>query len=114
MGIPDRLLPHTVAIVRPALVPDAYGNKIRDYSQGIAARTTVRAWMQQDNREEARSDGREAAIQKWLMLTNHPDVLRGDRVEYGALTYDVEGPPEPVFTPAGFHHLEATLRVVDG
>lgn len=116
MGVPDHLLPHTVTLVRPAQVTDDYGNVTRDYSEGVATRTELRAWMQQDNREEARSDGREAAIQKWLMLTNHLDVQRHDRIEYGALTLglDVEGPPEPVSTPAGPHHLEATLRAVDG
>lgn len=114
MGVPDRLTPRTVTLVRPALVPDDYGNDKRDYSEGMATRTPIEAWMQQDDREEARSDGREAAIQLWLMVTNHPDVARHDRVEDGALTFDVEGPPEPVYTPAGFHHTEATLRVVDG
>lgn len=113
MGVPDPLLPQTVTIVRPALVPNAHGNVTPDYGEA-ATRTTVQAWMQQDMRQEARSDGREAAIQAWLMVCNHPDVLRGDRVEYGALTLDVEGPPELVYTPAGFHHTEATLRVVNG
>lgn len=113
MGVPDHLLPHTVTIVRPVLVPNAHGNATPDYGEA-ASRTTIQAWLQQDTRQETRSEGREAAIQAWLMVTNHADVLRGDRAEYGALTFDVEGPPEPVFTPAGFHHVEATLRVVDG
>lgn len=113
MGVPDYLLPHTVTLVRPSLVPDAHGNDVRDYGV-TATRTAIRAWMQQDQRQEARSDGREAAIQDWLMVTNHADVQRHDRVEFGALTFDVEGPPEPTSTPAGPHHTETTLRVVDG
>lgn len=114
MGVPDQLLPHPVTLVRPALVPDDYGNTKRDYSQGVATRTVLMAWMQQDQRQEARTDGREAAVGAWLMLTNHEDVARFDRVEFGTTTFEVEGPPEPVYTPAGFHHTEATLRVVDG
>lgn len=113
MGIPDHLLPHAVTLVRPALVTDEYGNVTRDYGPS-ATRTAIQAWMQQDQRQEARSDGREAAVQAWLMVTNHPDVQRHDRVEFGTTTFDVEGPPEPAHTPAGFHHTEATLRVVDG
>lgn len=114
MGIPDGLLPHAVTLVRPATVPDAHGNDITDYSDGVAVHTPIAAWVQQDSRTETRPDGREAAIQVWLMLTNHADILRGDRVVHGALTFDVEGPPEPVHTPAGYHHTEATLRVVEG
>lgn len=113
MGVPDHLLPHTVMVVRPALVPDDYGNTRRDYGE-TATRTEIRAWMQQDHRSEARTDGREAGIQAWLMVTNHGDLLRRDRIEFNGTTFEVEGPPEPVATPAGSHHTEATLRVVDG
>lgn len=114
MGVPDHLLSHTVTLIRPASVPDDYGNTTRDYG-ATATRTDIRAWMQQDQRQEARTDGREAAIQAWLMVTNHGDVQRHDRVEHGAITFEVEGPAEPVSTPAaGTHHIEATLRVVDG
>lgn len=113
MGIPDSMLPHEVTIVRPATTTDAYGNDVRDY--GVAAtRTEIRAWMQQDRRAEPREDGRDPLEQAWLMLTNHEDVQGLDRVEWSGPTFEVEGPPEPAYTPAGFHHTEATLRVVTG
>lgn len=113
MGIPDALLPHEVTIVRPADTTDSYGDTVRDY--GVAAsRTEIRAWMQQGKRAEPREDGRDPLEQVWLMLTNHEDILGFDRIEWSGPTFEVEGPPEPVYTPAGYHHLESTLRVVTG
>lgn len=113
MGVPDHLLPHQVTIVRPAIGADSYGNQTYDYAGG-ATRTTVAGWMQQDRRTEPRSDGREPLDQDWLLVTNHTDVQGRDRVEWSGPTMEVEGPPEPVYTPAGAHHVEATLRVVSG
>lgn len=113
MGIPDAMLPHTVTKVRPAVTTSNYGNTAYDY--GVAAtRTDIRAWLQQNTRAEPRPDGREALEQSWLLMTNDPDVQGIDRIEFDALTFGVEGPPGPYYTPAGFHHTEATLRIVDG
>ncbi|HEY1395022.1 hypothetical protein [Roseateles sp.] len=114
MGIPDTMLPHEVTVVRPATTTDTYGSQVRDYG-GAATRTAgVRAWLQQDRRAEPREDGRDPLEQAWLMLTNHADVQGLDRIEWTGPTFEVEGPPEPAYTPAGFHHTEATLRVVTG
>lgn len=113
MGIPDGMLPHQVTIVRPATATDAHGNTVLDYG-GAATRTTVAGWMQQDKRAEPRSDGRDPLEQHWLLIANHQDIQGKDRVEWSGPTMEVEGPPEPVFTPAGYHHTESTLRVVQG
>ncbi len=113
MGVPDALLPHDVTIVRPATTTDSHGNDVRDYGAG-ATRTEMRAWMQQDRRTEPRTDGRDPLEQAWLMVTNDDDVQGLDRVEWGEQTFEVEGPPEPVHTPAGYHHTESTLRAVAG
>ncbi len=117
-GVPAGLLPHTVTRVRPATSTDDYGNETYDYVTA-ASRTTMRAWMQQDNRTEPASNGRDPLVQGWLMVTNNPDVRGRDRVEWtppsgAALVFEVEGPPAPVYTPAGYHHTESTLRVVSG
>lgn len=114
MGIPDRLLPHEVTLVRPATSTETYGNTKYDYSVGVATRTVIAAWLQQDQRAEPVTDGRAPLVQKWLMLTNHADVRGRDRIEHGTLTFEVDGPPAPVHTPASQHHVEATLKAVAG
>ncbi len=117
-GVPAGLLPHTVTRVRPATSTDAHGNEVRDYGVA-AARTTMSAWIQQNSRTEPTSNGRDPLEQIWLMVTNDPDVRGRDRVEWtppsaAALVFEVEGPPAPVSTPAGYHHTESTLKVVSG
>lgn len=113
--VPALLLPQQVTIVRPAESIDSFGNTVYDYG-AAATRTTVAAWLQQDRRTEPRSDGREPLVQRWALVTNHQDVQGRDRVEWSETpaVFEVEGPPEPTYTPAGFHHTEATLRVVSG
>lgn len=117
MGVPVALLPHSVTRVRPADTTDGYNNTVRDY--GVAAtRTAADVWLQQDDRSEPRAEGRDADVQTWLLIANDSDWVAFDRVEWsgpvGDILFEVDGPPEPVYTPAGLHHIEATLRVVTG
>lgn len=112
--IPPGLLPHTVSRVRPSTSTDTYGNTTYSYTVPPATSTDITAWLQQDDRTEPLADGRAPLEQRWLMLTNESDVLGRDRIIFGSITFEVEGPPEPAYTPAGFHHVEATLRVVFG
>lgn len=121
MGIPARGLPHSITRVRPATSTNGYGDTIYDYTEaGGATRTAgIAAWLQQDQRSETYSDGRTSNEQNWLLLTNESDIETHDQIEWadhptGAKTFTVEGPTEPAYTPAGFHHLEATLRILTG
>lgn len=113
--IPARLLPHTVTVVRPAATTDSHGNTVLDYGTG-ATRTQIAAWMQQDHRSEPLADGRDPLVQRWLLITNENDIQGRDRIEWDETpaTFEVDGPAYPVHTPAGVHHTEATLRVVEG
>lgn len=112
--IPDRLLPLSVVLVRPAVTTDRYNNPSYDYGPA-AARTTIRAWIEQADlaREQIR-DGRDAIESGWKLITNHTGVDPLDRVEWDGQTFDVDGEPWPVYTPAGLHHIEGSLRKVQG
>lgn len=114
MGVPGHLLPLEVTVVRPVVVTDAYGSQTYDYGAAATRTTEVRCWLEQQERSEPLTDGRAPLIQRWLLVTNHFDILGRDRIEHGSKTYEVDGEPEPVYTPAGQHHLEATLKKVDG
>ncbi len=113
MSIPAGMLPQTVTRIRPATSTDTYGNTTYDYGAG-ASTASMTAWLQQDDRAEPLSDGRDPLEQIWLMITNDADVLGRDRITFGTITFEVQGPPEPAYTPAGYHHTESTLRVVSG
>lgn len=123
MAVPTILLPHTVTLVRPEITTDDYGSDQYDYGDA-ATRTAITAWLQQDRRQIATgtaSEGRQTQDQRWLMVTNHADVRALDRVEWtsptgltGLTTFETDGPPEPAFTPRGFHHFEVGLRIIAG
>lgn len=111
MGIPEHLLPHAVTLTHPTTSTDAYNNTTLTYGGGGAS---ITAWLQQNTRTEPRSDGRDPLEQTWLLMTNEEDVRGRDRVTFDGTVYEVEGPPEKVYSPAGLHHVEATLRLVTG
>lgn len=125
MGIPDHDLVHEVVVVRPAEATDDYNNTTYDYGPA-ATRVTLApgsdnggAWLQQDQRSEPHPDGRDPLDQRWLMLANYSDIRGKDRIEWaghpsGAVVFVVDGPPEPAYTPVGFHHMEVTLEIVEG
>lgn len=113
MAIPAGKLPHTITRVRPVVGTDAYNSQTYDYGEA-ADRREMPGWMQQDRRGEPLEDGRDPLEQAWLLITNDPDVQGLDQVEWSGPTMQVEGPPEPVYTPAGYHHTESTLRAVSG
>ena len=108
--LPANLLPHTVTRVRSTTSTDSHGNA----TESGTSEKTMAAWMQQDQRDEPLSDGRDPLVQVWLMLSNDSDILGRDRIEWSGPTLEVDGPPEPAYTPAGYHHTESTLKVVAG
>lgn len=118
-SLPDRLQLQTVNVVRPAVGADGRGNETFDYGPA-ATRTPISCWLQQDSRSERFPDGRNPTEQLWLLMTNHQDIDANDRIEWadhpaGSLTFEVHGPVEPTYRPnSGFHHTEATLRLLEG
>lgn len=113
MGVPAHLLPHTVTRVRPSTSTDGHGNTVYNYSSP-ASSTSITAWLQQEKPSEPISDGRQPLIREWLMITNESDINGHDRITFGTLTFEVDGPAGPSYTPAGLHHLEVNLRLVEG
>jgi hypothetical protein len=120
MGIPDYLLPHAVTRVRPAVTTDSYNNDVFVYDPDEGALELVmKAWMQQDQRtqmsqENIARQGRYPAEERWLLISNDDDVRWQDRILWDDLTFEVYAEPEKTYSPAGYHHLEATLRIVQG
>lgn len=113
--IPERLLLHTVTRVRPVVTADTYGDRVLDHTSSTD-RVTMSARLQQDQRRESYDLGREPLEQLWTMFTNVDDLAADDHVEWPerSMTFTVHGPPEPTYDAVGFHHIEATLRVLEG
>ncbi|MDX3555285.1 hypothetical protein PV729_26560 [Streptomyces europaeiscabiei] len=124
--LPDRLLPHEVVIAVPASSTDSYGNTVYDYGAG-AARTTVAAWLQQDQRTLVTQVGADPLEERWLMVTNASPVPRRARIEWaghpeGPVVFELDGRPGPAYNPLAMaaaastapHHTELTLKIVNG
>jgi hypothetical protein len=124
--VSDRLLPHDVVIVAPAVSTDGYNNTVYDYGPA-ATRTTVKAWMQQDQRAQVAAQGADPLQQKWLMVTNHSPVPRRSRIEWaghpeGPVVFELDGRADPAYNPLAMaaaatsspHHTELALKIVDG
>jgi hypothetical protein len=106
------LLVHTVTILRAGTTTDRYGNTEPDWD--AATSETAKAWLSQQSRTED-VDGRDALIQVWVaFLPPDVSVSGHDRLVWSGITFDVDGPLLPAWTPRGLHHYEATLRVVEG
>ena len=112
--IPDHMLPHTVQRIRPATSTNAYGDEELTYTVPPASSKDMRAWVQQERPQEIIEDGRHADVREWTLIVNDSDVMSKDRIVFGGLVFEVDGPPEDLYTPAGYHHTEAALKLVEG
>lgn len=116
--IPERLLIHTGDVVTPAITTNAYNETVRDYGPAATRTTLDKACrLQQDQRAERYQDGRTPIEQVWTLFTNVDGVISAaDRFEWAdrGLTFEVIGQPEPAYDANGFHHTEATLRILEG
>lgn len=124
-AVPGRLLPHTVTVVTPATTVDSYGSTVYDYGDA-ATRTTVKAWLEQDQRAQIPVAGADPLQAKWLLVTNHSPINRRARIEWtgpdGAMVFELDGQSAPLFNPLQMgatgssdpHHTELSLKIVDG
>ena len=111
----ERLIVHDVTIVRPAVKVGRGSDTVKDWA--TATRSTVKGWISQTgtNDNTAGPGVREAAVSQWVLFTLPTvDVRPGDRIEWGSLTFEVDGTPHPAWTPQGHHHTECKLKAVDG
>lgn len=107
------LLVHTVTISTAGTTTDRYGATVKDWDNPIER--TERGWVSQQSRLEDRSDGREAQVQGWVLYLDAGDPIAGeDRVTWSGITFEVDGPPNPAWSPRGEHHIEVPLRAVTG
>lgn len=120
-GVPLALLPHRPVLIHPATVEDAYGERLDYEVVNGATEVEIRAWLQQDVRNRIDVNGGIPFKARWLMVTDHADVRRRDRLRWtgpgGTIVFDFDGQPEPAFNPfngTAVHHTEVNLIVVDG
>lgn len=113
MSIPERLLPITVSWTRPGTTTDAYGNTIRDWSDGAVASSDLPVMIEQ-RRAIEQLDGRDATVTTLVLFTNELGVEAVDRFVWDGRTYEADGDPWVVYSPGGPHHSEVAIVRVEG
>lgn len=106
------LLVHDVTILTPGTQADRYGGTDKRWDN--AEEATVKGWVAQQSRSEV-TDGREAQVSGWVLYLDPDATVTGkDRIVWEGITFEVDGPPNPAWTPRGLHHYEVPLRAVTG
>ena len=119
MGI-ERFFRREVWRLRAPETTDRYGNPVRDWDN--ATRTRMRGWVYHtDSIETATAAAvdtgstRDVAVSAWkLDLPKGSDVLRSDRFEIDGDVFEVNGKPRTLHTTRGPHHIQVSLREVEG
>jgi hypothetical protein len=111
VDVPDRLLPHTITVIRPTSTTNAYGTQVLLYD---GPGTTGRAHVQPEIGTEF-NEARTGASIQMRVYTRDLDLAALDRVIFLGEAYDVVGAARP-YRPRGdaVHHYEATMVRVEG
>lgn len=111
--IPQHLLPLTVTWQQPGVDEDEYGNLLADWSDAARTDNDIAAYIEQRATTEL-VDGRDVTVTRLLFVTNELGVQATHRIVWEGTPYEVDGDAFVFQTPAGPHHLEASLLLVDG
>lgn len=111
--IPPRLVPLEVDWIQPASTTNSYGDTVTDWSEDAVTSTTINVMIEQKTSTEQR-DGRDVTVTTLALFTNELAVDAAHRIVWDGRTYEIEGEPAVIQTPRGPHHLEATIRIVEG
>lgn len=106
------LLVHDVTLIAPGTGAGRYGDAVKDWT--TATEVDTKGWVARTGQNEVNGD-REAQVSEWVLFLHPEETITGAyRVRWSGLTFEVDGPPMPAWTPRGEHHIEVPLRVVTG
>jgi hypothetical protein len=107
-------LPHLVTTVEPAVVTDRRNDTTLDYGDDATRVMDVPAWMQQTTQTETYT-GRDERVTRYTLFTaSTPTMTALARIEWQGDTYRVDGKPNHLDNPNGYHHSEIPLILVEG
>jgi head-tail adaptor len=106
------LLNTTVTRLRPAMIIDAYGNTVPDWT--AADTVAIPARVQQSAQQEDTADRDQQSATFVVFLPAGADVTGSDRLDWSGRTLELLGPPAQVDAYSRPHHVEARAREVIG
>lgn len=106
----EHWLIHDVTVI-PATVSDDNGDTVLTYPNGGVAE---KAWIEQRTTTEGIGDRVDVVGVFDGVFTSTSTIGPTSRVEWLGDLFDVDGEPASRWTLDGVHHIEATLRRVEG
>jgi hypothetical protein len=113
MSIPERLLPITISWIRPGTTSSGYGDTKDDWSEDAVTASDLQVMIEQ-RRAVEQLDGRDATVTTLVLFTNELGIQAIDRFVWDGRTYEADGDPWIVYSPAGPHHSEVAIVRVEG
>lgn len=105
-----------ITIITPAIGTDTRG--AAKYVWTNATEVNKKGWMAQSNASAVEDDlrpNRDGTSTTWRLFIPKESVLDNRcRIRYLGDLYEVVGRPHMAKTPAGNHHLEVPLKLVEG
>lgn len=110
--VPAHLLSQTVTWQVAGTTTDSRGDTVLSWTSPTTS--TVSAWVERQGASETDDEERNLRVTTALLITNETGIGARDRIVWDGQTWTVEGKPRIVPTPAGNHHLEATIQLAEG
>jgi head-tail adaptor len=108
--IPERLLTRSLTWIEPTISADRYG----DAAEAWGAGTAITGRIDTLSQLEVQDQTRDMATTVRVLFTNTTGLTSKARIVDGTTTYEVDGLPAVIDSPAGPHHTEARLRLIGG
>jgi len=109
----DRFFVRAVTIQHPVLVASGYNSL--EPSFATPTEVEVLGWLHQLAELEHHDGTRDAEISTHVLRLPVGTVIgAGDRVVIDGQTFEVDGATAKNWRPSGAHHVEASLRYMDG
>jgi head-tail adaptor len=110
--MPAHLMIQSAVVEKPTAATDSRGDATDGWDS--PTRVTITAWIDQQSTAETDDETRNSVTSTALLVTNYANLAADDRVVWDDKTWTVQGRPRQVPTLVGTHHVEATLRLVEG
>jgi Phage head-tail joining protein len=109
MTAPPLVAADTVVVLRPSPVVDEYGDTVVDWSSAVSK--SYRGSVQPRTTETATAN-RDGSVSTWVgfIWPATADIKATDRIQFGGLTFEVDGEIQPWSIAGLKDHIEIPLR----
>lgn len=111
--IPLRTLPHRIVVERPSLTRDRRGDLVMGFDNPTRF-TALPGFFQPTPGNELPGDSLGDRTRAPAQLFTNFRLEAGDEVVHEGQRYQVDGPPQHIDSPRGYHHTESRLLLVKG